>query len=171
MSKKNFLDLSQEERREWGIRVKGLRQAQGMKQEDLAELASVTRQTISNMESGSVVPQAEKLRRVLEVLGVETGGGEFEEQTEQWLTIMGTLIEATPVSRRDGSVNAAIRVLSDGVRATPSDAELDDVLRRAEDARTEKKRPDFGLAAEERGDRTPGEMEDDDVTDRDGESV
>lgn len=43
-----------------------------------------------------------------------------------------------------------------------NDDVLNDVLREVEDARQSNKRPDFDLAAEEREDRTPGELDGDD---------
>ena len=93
-----------------------------MKQSELAEEAQVSRATISNIENGSTTPQAEILGRILRALGVETEAPEFSEQTELWLSMMGSLIEAIPDSRRAPAVNSAIRVLADGVRGGASEA-------------------------------------------------
>ncbi|MBK0296296.1 hypothetical protein IAE22_29565, partial [Bacillus sp. S34] len=56
------------------------------------------------------------MKRVLNVLGVNTDPVEFERQTEMWLATMGTLIEAIPEDRRSKHVDIAIGDLADGVR-------------------------------------------------------
>lgn len=92
-----------------------------MKQSELADEAKVSRATISNIENGSTTPQAEILGRILRALGIEMESPEFSEQTELWLSMMGSLIEAIPGSRRAPVVNSAIRVLADGVREGASE--------------------------------------------------
>jgi transcriptional regulator with XRE-family HTH domain len=115
MSKDRLTGATADERRQWAARVRALRQSAGLGQTELAELAGVARQSISNMETGNATPQEGQLRRVLEVLGVELGA-DFEPQTEVWLGMMGSLIEAIPGDHRQPTVSSAIRVLSDGVR-------------------------------------------------------
>lgn len=109
--------MSMAERAEYASRVKALRLRHDLTQQELADAAGVTRQTIGNLETGSKVPQAEVLGRVLAVLGVEVDGPQFEAQTDMWLTMMGTLIEAIPAETRPSVVNGAMRVLADGIRA------------------------------------------------------
>lgn len=120
MSKKQLSGATALERLELARSVRDLRQAAGLKQDELAELAGVTRQTVSNMERG-MTPQEDSLRKVLTVLGVETEEGEFEAQTEIWLTMMGTLIETIPSGGRPPVVDAAIRVIAAGVRQSRED--------------------------------------------------
>lgn len=121
MSNKKLAELTEAERAEYARRIKPLRQAAGMKQSELAEEAKVSRATISNIENGSTTPQAEILGRILRTLGVELDSPEFSEQTELWLSMMGSLIEAIPDGRRAPVVNSAIRVLADGVREGASE--------------------------------------------------
>lgn len=123
MSKKSLDDASAPERAEYARRIKTLRQGQKLKQSELAERAGVTRQTISNMENG-VTPQRDVLRRVLEVLGVDLDAPQFQEETTLWLTMIGTLIETIPQEERPPVVDAAIRVLSDGVRRSARTAKV-----------------------------------------------
>lgn len=119
MSSKNWDTLSAEERAEWAARVKTLRLAADLTQQELATEAKTSRQTVNNMENG-FTPQLKTLKRVLNVLGVNTDPVEFERQTEMWLATMGTLIEAIPEERRAKHVDIAIGDLADGVRGTSS---------------------------------------------------
>lgn len=110
--------MTSTQRRVYAERVKLLRQAAGLRQEDLAAAAGVSRPTIIGIENGTSVPQQDKLIRILGVLGVDVEGPKFGEQTERWLTMMGSLIEAIPVQRREPAVNAAIRELTAGIRGS-----------------------------------------------------
>ena len=121
MSKNDLGNLSKDERAALSARVRPLRQAANLKQDELAELADVSRQTISNMENGSITPQADVLGRVLRVLGVDLETSRFEPQTDLWLSMIGTLIEAIPERDRPPAVDGAIRVLAEGVRAAKPD--------------------------------------------------
>lgn len=116
MSKKKFGE-SAAERLDWARRVRQLRQARGMTQSELAELAGTARQTISNMETEvTSAPQAGVLRRVLEVLGVDVDDTRYSDETELWLSMMGAMIEAIPAERRARSVDEAVRVLAGALR-------------------------------------------------------
>lgn len=112
------------EREELSSRVKTLRLQRGMKQEELAVYAQVSRQTLSDIENGRVVPQEKSLRRLLEVLGVDLDNPSFEPQTELWLSTIGTLIEAIPESNRARTVNQVIHVLGDGLKASSNVTQL-----------------------------------------------
>lgn len=129
MSKNDLGDLTKSQRAELSARVKTLRQAAKLTQDALAELANVTRATVINMEKGEVTPQADVLNRVLTVLGLDIAAARFEPQTDLWLSMMGTLIEAIPEGRRAPIVDSAIRVLGEGVRTSNVVPESDtDVL-------------------------------------------
>jgi transcriptional regulator with XRE-family HTH domain len=153
--------MTSTQRRVYAERVKLLRQAAGLRQEDLAAAAGVSRPTIIGIENGTSIPQQEKLVRILAVLGVDVQSPRFGEQTERWLTMMGALIEAIPVQRREPAVNAAIRELTDGIRAggvpTPEEErKMEDVGRNGDTAgidelgiltKTELGKRDFDKAA------------------------
>lgn len=115
MSSKNWDTLTADERAEWAGRVKTLRLASDLTQQELATEAKTSRQTINNMENG-FTPQLATLKRVLNALGVDTDPVQFEKQTEIWLATIGTLIEAIPGERRSKHVDIAISDLADGVR-------------------------------------------------------
>jgi transcriptional regulator with XRE-family HTH domain len=110
MSKKKISDMSMPERQEMASRVKSLRQEAGMTQAELASAAGVSRATINTLETGAKIPQADNLTRVLSVFGL-TDEPEFDPQTENWLSMLGTLIEAIPAPRREPAVASVIRDL------------------------------------------------------------
>lgn len=99
------------ERQELARHVRSLRQSAGLTQGGLASLAGVSRQTVSNLERGTV-PQGETLRTVLTALGVEPDQSSFSAETETWLVMIGTIIESLPPERRVAAVDRAVRVLS-----------------------------------------------------------
>lgn len=77
-----------------------------MTQAQLAAAAGVTRQTVSNLERGSV-PQASILRKVLDVLGVTPGGSAFSRDTDMWLGLIGGVLEQLPDVHRARAGEAA----------------------------------------------------------------
>ena len=58
---------------EIGLRLKQLRQKQGLSQKELARLVGVTPSTISQVESNSIYPSLPALFKMAEVLGVQVG--------------------------------------------------------------------------------------------------
>ena len=115
MSKKEITELSRDQRVDYAKKVKSLRQSAGMTQQELADAAGVSRQTVNTLETGDKAPHSDSILRVLRVFGVDAEDHRFSEQTELWIHIMGALIEAIPASRQHHTVNRAILVLSDGV--------------------------------------------------------
>lgn len=116
MSKNISEEWSESQRVEFAKQVKSLRVERGWLQSDLAKAAGVSRQTVSSTENGTRTPQSDLLGRMLKALGVNPGEPEFDENTELWLTMFGTLIEAIPAERRQESVTAAMRELTRGVK-------------------------------------------------------
>lgn len=110
MSKKKIAEMTMTERQEMASRVKSLRQEAGMTQAQLAEAAGVSRATINTLETGAKVPQADNLARVIAVFGL-TDNPTFDTQTDNWLAMIGTLIEAIPEQRREPAVASVIREL------------------------------------------------------------
>lgn len=54
-----------------GEKIAKARKARKMTQEDLAELLSVSRQSVSKWESGAALPETEKIVRLCETLGID----------------------------------------------------------------------------------------------------
>lgn len=110
------IDLSDHAtRREMAEKVRTLRTDRGLSQAELGELVGISRQSITEIERGTKVPRAKTLRRILEVLGVEVEGVSFDMETERWLVMFGTLIEAIPTTKRADAVNLALGTLASEV--------------------------------------------------------
>lgn len=98
-----------------------------MTQAQLGEAAGVSRATVNTLETGAKVPQADNLAKVLGVFGL-ADGPDFEAQTEQWLSMIGTLIEAIPAQRREPAVSSVIRDLGREIqRSNVGDLTEDDI--------------------------------------------
>ena len=112
MSKKDFEKLSANERAALAQQVKAVRQSLNLTQADLAQEAGVTRQSIGNIESGTIVPQAKTLIPILQVLGIRPKAAEFSAETSQWLAIVGGIMDSLPVDRRAAAGKAAVDAVS-----------------------------------------------------------
>ncbi|MCU1412128.1 MAG: family transcriptional regulator [Rhodoglobus sp.] len=110
-----------------------------------------------------MVPQEEVLVRVLRVLGLDVDEQRFNPQTELWLSMMGTLIEAIPDERRAPAVDGALRVLGDGLKASNVVPANDtDVLAELPVlSREESKKVNLALAAQERQRKRDAKLNDD----------
>lgn len=121
MSKTRFELLTYEEREGHAKRIKSLRQVRGLTQDDLAGEAHVSRATINNWENGATVPQADKLELVFRALGVQLDESEFEPATQEWLSVMGVLVEKIPAADRQPVMNSAITLVARGTRSDVGD--------------------------------------------------
>lgn len=117
MSRINVSKLDTAARKELASRVKALRRGMEMTQGDLAKYASVSRQTLSDIENGNTIPQQGVLFRILHVLGIDEESPQFESQTELWLSLIGTLIETIPEPKRGPAVDRVVRSLADDIKA------------------------------------------------------
>lgn len=117
---------TREGREIWAGRVKELRVAQQMRQEDVAKLAQVSRTTLIAIEAGQLVPQAGTLQRILDVFGVspEDAAAQFSDDVTSWLSIIGSLLSALPTDRRDRAGRAAVSVIT--AEITSAGAAADD---------------------------------------------
>jgi len=111
MSKNSLGSMSMEQRRQFAAQVKQVRLELGLTQQDLADAASVSRQTVSNLERGTV-PQAENLARILDTLGIHTSTSEFSEDTDMWLGVLGGMLESLPPMRRGVAGQAAVSAVA-----------------------------------------------------------
>ncbi|PNW10679.1 hypothetical protein C1632_02655 [Microbacterium testaceum] len=113
MSRNSSVKLTAQERLALARQVKELRQRAGLKQEDLAENAGVSRQTLSDIENANTnAPQMKTLIRIYDALGIDIAPPEFEEQTQQWLGMLGALIEAVSSERRPDAIDKVVVLLS-----------------------------------------------------------
>ena len=150
MSKNNLPELTFDERRKLAAQVKSLRGQAGLKQSELAELAGVTRQSLSNIERGTV-PQIDNLRRIYEVLGVDIAPKQFSAGTQQWLAIIGGILDTLPEDRRARAGKSAVEAVT---------AELVSTSNVGSESQTgDLRKDDHALAAKKRS-RNRGEISD-----------
>lgn len=110
---------SAKERLRFAQQVRPIRNTSGMTQQELADAAGVDRRTISNIERARFAPQADVLRRVFTALGVATEEDTLSPDTEQYLAILGPLIEAIDQERRGTVVNQAVVLFVDEIKGEP----------------------------------------------------
>lgn len=120
MSRKKSELGSREGRAFWAARVKDRRIELGLRQEDLAAEADVSRTTLIDIEAGRLVPQTGTLLRLLDALGLNPATEvEFSEDTQLWLGVIGGLIEALPSERRGRAGQAAVSAITLELKQRP----------------------------------------------------
>lgn len=110
MSRKKFAEMSLEEREALAIGISELRESMGITQGELAKLAGVSRQSISNIERGESVPSGKNLTAIMLALGVDEAKN-FDPHIEKWLVMIGQLVENIPDSRRAKAMDATQQFL------------------------------------------------------------
>jgi transcriptional regulator with XRE-family HTH domain len=91
-----------------------------MTQEDLGFAASVSPRTIRNIERGQVTAQAEVLERLFVALDVELSGHALRGSTQQWLAIIGPMLDALSDADQAVTVQKMLPILVDAVRPPKS---------------------------------------------------
>ncbi|GGD33370.1 hypothetical protein GCM10010915_12190 [Microbacterium faecale] len=122
--------------------VKRVRQDREMTQAELAEAANVSRQTLSDIENGSRVPQDAVLRRIMGVLGIDLPGSDQSDDTRMWLGLIGGVLEAMPPENRPRAGKAALDAATAELLSSVSGGSKDrepkqDDFRRAAHSRSE----------------------------------
>lgn len=88
--------------------------AVGLRQEDLAREARVSRTTLIDIEAGKLIPQGGTLQRILDVLGVSTDTEpQFDRDTEMWMGMVGGMLQALPIDRRNRAGQAAVNAVAE----------------------------------------------------------
>ena len=118
MSKKSGETLTSSQRAELAAQVKGVRLKLGLTQQELANEAGVTRQSVGNIELGATIPQASTLLPVLQALGISPKAAEFSPETSRWLAIIGGIMDSIPLDRRDRAGRAAVESVTDELVAS-----------------------------------------------------
>lgn len=91
-------------------RIKAVRIEQGKTQEEVASAAGIARNTLSAMEKGKMVPQAEKLWKVMLVLGIRPDRKE-PEWLQEWWRIISPLAQRLPEETRGEVMGRIVRTL------------------------------------------------------------
>jgi len=93
-----------------------------MTQEDLGFAASVSPRTIRNIERGQVTGQAEVLERLFVALDVELSGHVLRGSTQQWLAIIGPMLDALSDADQAATVQKVLPILVDAARSSKVEA-------------------------------------------------
>jgi transcriptional regulator with XRE-family HTH domain len=107
MARIQITGSTQQERMRYATYIEPLRKQRGLSQAELAMAANAGRNTIGNYEAGKTAPQEDVLRRIFDVLGMPTDANTFEPQTEEWLAMLGSLIESIDEEHRQPAVYEA----------------------------------------------------------------
>lgn len=91
--------MDEQTRLRYASEVRPERLRQGKTQDQLAKEAGVSRNTVASMESGGGVPQAEKLLRVMLVLGINPEAAD-PEWLQEWWRVIAPLARRLPEARR-----------------------------------------------------------------------
>lgn len=100
--------MTQQEREFYASQVKRVRQELGLRQEDVAREAKVSRQTLSDIEKGSRLPQQASLERVMGALGISRRSDEAQADTRMWLGLIGGVLDALPADTRQAAGRDAL---------------------------------------------------------------
>ena len=134
--------MTDEEKRELGQKIKSIRKQRGLSQEQLADLVGYKVGTISKYEQGYRIPDIGMLRKIAAVLECnlsELAGTtdevinetiRFEEAVESyiaWLRGVHVMLTAPNYEDKDGKEKAAIIVDIDGVPLDIADR-IDDIM-------------------------------------------
>ncbi|QAB17518.1 XRE family transcriptional regulator [Leucobacter muris] len=108
MSKKKSSRVDNDKRVETARQVKTLRVEMGMTQQELADAAGVTRQSVSNLELGVTTPQRGTVEKIFAVLGINPTRLGLSDETMMWIGMLGGILDALPEDRRARAGKAAV---------------------------------------------------------------
>lgn len=112
MSTKDLSNLTSQERADLAAQVKAVRLQVGLTQQELADEAGVTRQSVGNIESGGTTPQAKTLLPILKALGIAASPATFSSETSRWLAIVGGIMDSLPSDRRAIAGQSAVSAVT-----------------------------------------------------------
>ncbi len=109
--------MTANERAQLAALIRERRDALGLTQSELAEASRTTRQTISNVETASTVPQQAVLTRILDALGISPHTAQ-DPDVEAWVGIIGGMLQALSEPTRSRAGQAAVNAIAAEI-ATP----------------------------------------------------
>lgn len=109
--------MSRQDRMSYAGQVRGARKALGLTQQELSTRAGISRNTVANIEDGTVVPQVNILWRVMGALDLRPQANrEWPVEIEGWLRVLAPVIERIPAERRERVMLEALAILADAAR-------------------------------------------------------
>ncbi|NKR72945.1 helix-turn-helix domain-containing protein [Rhodococcus hoagii] len=111
---------TEQERMTWASKIKPARVSRGLTQQEVAEMAGVSRNTVVSAESGSKVPQSDKLWRIMIALDLGPDPADsFPDDVHTWLAILGPLIANIPTAKRESAMVRVITMLGQEIASRP----------------------------------------------------
>lgn len=108
--------MDEQTRMTYARQLKAARMRADLTQAEVAELASISRNTYAAMEKGTKVPQGEKLWAAMLVLGIRPDRHE-PEWLQEWWRIIEPLALRLPESKRGVVMGRIIEILFEALRA------------------------------------------------------
>ncbi|MDH6279478.1 helix-turn-helix domain-containing protein [Prescottella agglutinans] len=104
--------MTEQERGAWARRIKPVRVERGLTQKDVAEMAGVSRNTVVGAETGTTIPQADKLWRIMVALDLGTDPEDtYPEWVQEWISVIAPLIQAIPQPPRNEIMTEVVMLL------------------------------------------------------------
>lgn len=111
--------MTEQQRVTYTARLRAARRARGLSQDEVAERAGVSRNTVGNAESGKVLPQSAVLWRIMGALDLRPDPGrEWSPEVEGWLRMLAPLIEQLDADARERVMLDVLGRVGDAVRST-----------------------------------------------------
>lgn len=101
-----------------GMRLAQIREAKGLTQEELADLANTTQATISRVEKGSLGVTLEKLKAICDAMNVSLGELFLDERNAREQRLV-EIFRTLPRERQDGWLDVAGGILEDREARSP----------------------------------------------------
>ncbi|WJJ10413.1 helix-turn-helix transcriptional regulator [Prescottella equi] len=106
--------MDEQTRKAYASKIKQARVAANLRQEELAEIAGVSRRTIGNIERGTVVPQQSVLWRLMTALDMTPHpGDDLPEWVDEYMQIIAPLIMSIQQPERSDVMRRVILLLSE----------------------------------------------------------
>ncbi|AJT42389.1 helix-turn-helix transcriptional regulator [Psychromicrobium lacuslunae] len=105
---------SLKDRLSYGSLIRDLRIGKNITQEGLAEIAGVSRQTVSNIESGKTAAQPAVMESILRGLGVGRAS-DVSPTANRYLAILGPMIDALDDDVLDEAMAKVVKVLVEAI--------------------------------------------------------
>lgn len=106
--------MDEQTRKAYASKIKQARVAAGLRQEELADIAGVSRRTIGNIERGTVVPQSAVLRRLMTALDMAPHPGDhLPDWVDEYMQIIAPLIMSIQQPERGEVMRRVILLLSE----------------------------------------------------------
>lgn len=112
--------MTEQERSTWASKIRPARVARSLSQQEVADMAGVARNTVVNAESGTKIPQADKLWRIMIALDLTPDPREeWPDWVQEWIAVIAPLIQAIPQPPRNQVMTEVVMMLGNAAMGNP----------------------------------------------------